>query len=102
MCASRRVLLAVESAAERRLTAAKAACCSVTPAVVRAVGRIARENAILLSIKDTFARDGGQQRGARENPGGGSRRPRPDDEKHAALLWRCCRGGLVRLRLTAL
>jgi hypothetical protein len=42
-------LLAADSAAERRLTAAKAARLSVTPRIVEAIGRIARENAILLS-----------------------------------------------------
>jgi hypothetical protein len=53
-CASRHVLLAVDSAAERRLTAAKAACLSVTPRIVEAMTRIARETAILLSNQDTL------------------------------------------------
>jgi hypothetical protein len=54
--------LAIDSAAERRLTAAKAAVPSVTPRIVEAMIRIARENAILLSNQDTFDRNGGKGR----------------------------------------
>jgi hypothetical protein len=53
--ASRDVLVAADSAAKRRLTAAKAACLSVTPGLVDGRRRIARENAILQSNHDTSA-----------------------------------------------
>jgi hypothetical protein len=52
--------MAVDSAAERRLTTAKAAFFSVTPRLAGATRCIARENAILQSNHDIFAQTGGQ------------------------------------------